>query len=98
MAKGAAGNGEFEHHIVAVRARIHGTGLMRYTLESYDAVQVLNLTPLTLQQTTRFEPTVLANFQSQRTRLVGTVTDIDENFDVHKIIVWAKPVAIEYPQ
>lgn len=47
--------------------------------------------------TTRFEPTVLANFQSQRTRLVGIITAIDEHFQITRIIVYAKPVAVEYP-
>jgi len=47
---------------------------------------------------TRFEPTVLSNFQSQRTRLIGKVTDVNEWFEINKIIIWAKAVAIEYPQ
>lgn len=46
---------------------------------------------------TRFEPTVLANFQSQRTRLIGTITELDEYFGIRRIIIYAKPVAVEYP-
>ena len=91
-------NGEFDTHIVAIRARVVGSGLLRYTLEDYSAIQSLALTPLTMAAATRFEPTVLSNFQSQRTRLIGTVTDINEWFDFSRILIFAKPVAIEYPQ
>ncbi len=98
MAKGVGGSGEFEHHIVGVRSRVIGSGLMRYTLEDYSAIQTNNLTPLTMLAATRFEPTVLSNFQSQRTRLIGKVTDVNEWFEISKIIIWAKAVAIEYPQ
>lgn len=98
MAKGASGRGEFDTHIVGIRARIVGSGSMQYTLEDYSAIQTTNLTTLTLAVTTRFEPTVLANYQSQRTRLIGKVTVVSEWFDISRIIIWAKAVAIEYPQ
>lgn len=97
MAKGGGG-GEWDTHIVSVRARIVGSGLMRYTLEDYSAIQSDNLATLTMVAATRFEPTVLSNFQSQRTRLIGKVTDINEWFEISRILVFAKPVAIEYPQ
>lgn len=99
MARGSAGsNGEYDTHLVSVRARVIGSGLMRYTFEDYSAIQTQNLVPLTMATATRFEPTVLSNFQSQRTRLIGKVTDIDEWFEFSRIIIFAKPVAIEYPQ
>lgn len=98
MAKSSGGNGEFDHHIVGVRARILGAGEMDYSLEDYSAVQTLNLVPLTMSTATNREPTVLCNFQSQRTRLIGKVDVIDEWFEISRIIIWAKPVAIEYPQ
>lgn len=98
MAKSSAsGRGEFEHHIVGVRGRILGEGDMLFSLEDYSAIQTSNLTALTMSTATRFEPTVLSNFQSQRTRLIGTVAEIDEWFDVSRLVIWIKPVAIEYP-
>lgn len=97
MAKGSS-QGEFDTHIVSVRARIVGTGNMKYTLQDYSNIQTMNLVPLPLLTATRFEPTVLSNFQSQRTRLIGKVTEINEWFEISRIIVWAKAVAIEYPQ
>lgn len=97
MARASAGV-ESETHLVAIRSRILGSGLMRFTLEDYSAIQTSNLIPLVLQTATRFEPTVLANFQSQRTRLIGKVADVTEWFEISKLIVFAKPVAEEYPQ
>lgn len=98
MAKGVGGQGEFEHHIVGVRARILGQGNMLYSLEDYSAIQTQNLTPLAMSTATRIEPLVLSNFQSQRTRLIGKTEVLDEWFEISRIIIWAKPVAIEYPQ
>lgn len=98
MASGSGGIGEYDTHIVGVRARVVGSGFMRYSLQDYSAIQTQVLAPLTMAALTRFEPLVLSNFQSQRTRLIGGVTDIDEWFEFSKIIIFAKPVAIEYPQ
>ncbi len=89
--------GELEHHIVAVRLRVVGTGNLLLSLEDYDAIQTQSLVALPMQASTRIEPMRLANFQSQRTRLIGQVTELDENFDIHRIIIFAKPVATEYP-
>lgn len=91
-------NGEFEHHIVAVRLRIIGSGNHKLTLTDYQDVQTQNLVDLPVTPITRFEPMRLANFQSQRTRLVGKTTEINEWFEISRIIIWAKPVAVEYPQ
>jgi hypothetical protein len=93
-----SGGEESEHHIVGVRTRILGSGLMRYTLEDYSAIQTVALTPLTMSSATRIEPTTLSNYQSQRTRLIGKVTDVNEWFEISRIIIFAKPVASEYPQ
>lgn len=90
-------SGEYEHHIVAVRLRVIGEGNLQLALTDYQDVQTLNLVPLPLVATTRIEPTRLSNFQSQRTRLVGQVTEIDEWFEISRILIFAKPVAIEYP-
>jgi hypothetical protein len=98
VAKGSSGSGEWDTHIVSVRARITGSGFMRYTLEDYSAIRVTNLAPLTMASATNREPTVLTNFQSQRTRLIGQVTDINEWFEISRVIIFAKPVAIEFPQ
>ena len=96
MAKQKLGS-EFEHHIVAVRLRVNGQGNLLLSLTDLDDIQNSDLVPLPMQEKTRFEPTRLANFQSQRTRLVGTTTELNEIFKIDKIIIFAKPVAVEYP-
>lgn len=96
MAKSSS-NGEFEHHTVAIRMRLNGTGNLKLSLTDLDDVQTQNLVPIPMLAITRIEPTCLANFQSQRTRLVGTTTEINETFSIGRIIIYAKPVASEYP-
>ena len=96
MAK-RSGSGEYEHHIVGVRMRVVGSGNLQMALTDLDDVQTQNLIPFTMATATRIEPLRLANFQSQRIRLVGKVTESGEYFEIQRIIVFAKPVAQEYP-
>jgi hypothetical protein len=89
--------GEYEYHIVGVRLRVTGSGNLDMSLNSYQNVLVKALVPLPMQAVTRIEPTRLSNFQAQRTKLVGEVDVIDEWFVINRIIIWGKPVAVEYP-
>lgn len=99
MAKrtGLGAGGENEHHIVGIRMRVTGAGNLKLTLTDLDEIQVQNLVDLPMSAATRIEPTRLANFQSQRTRLEGGTTEINETFRINRIIIFAKPVAVEYP-
>jgi hypothetical protein len=90
--------GESELHIVSVRTRVLGSGNLQYSLEDYSAIQTQVLVPQPMAAATRIEPLTLSNFQSQRTRLIGQVTNLGEWFEISRIIVFAKPVAEEYPQ
>lgn len=90
-------SGEYEHHVVSVKLRVIGVGDMDLALADLDDIQVQTLVPITMAVTTRFEPLRLANFQSQRIRLVGQVTEINEYFKIQRILMFAKPVAQEYP-
>lgn len=96
MAK-SKGSGESEHHVVSVRLRVTGSGNLLMQLQDLDDVQTQQLVPLPMAATTRFEPTRLANFQSQRIRFGIETNEIDETFLIRRIIIFAKPVAIEYP-
>lgn len=96
MAK-SGGNGENEHHVVGVRMRVIGSGNLLMNLTDLDEVQTQVLVPFSLSGTTRIEPTRLANFQSQRIRFEFRTTEINEHFHIKKIIIFAKPVAVEYP-
>lgn len=99
MAKSVLGSGgEYEHHIVAVRMRVTGVGNLDFKLESYDEIKTQTLIPFTLQVSTNIEPTRLANFQSQRTRWVlFNDVSVCSKFQISRIILFAKPVAVEYP-
>ena len=96
MAKKNSG-GEYEHHVVSIRMRVTGSGNMDLALTDYDDIQTQTLVPITMAATTRIEPLRLANFQSQRIRLVGNVSEINEWFQIQRILIFAKPVAQEYP-
>lgn len=97
MARQSSG-GENEHHIVSVRLRVTGSGNLQMALTDLDETQRQDLVPLAMSALTRIEPTRLANFQSQRIRFELMTTEINETFYVGRIIIFAKPVAIEYPQ
>ena len=97
MAKKGGTSIEGEHHIVGVRLRVTGEGNLHLRLQDLDNIQNQDLALLPLVTDTRIEPTRLANFQSQRTRLYGRVTEINENFHIRRIIIYAKMVAVEYP-
>lgn len=96
MAKKSSG-GENEWHVVAVRLRIVGTGNFLMRLSDLDNDQIVSLVDIPMQAATRIEPTRLANFQSQRIRFEGSTSEIDEYFRISKLILFAKPVAVEYP-
>lgn len=96
MAKKNQG-GEYEHHTVGVRMRVIGIGNLQLALTDLDDIQTQNLVPIPMATATRIEPFRLANFQSQRTRLVGKTTEMGENFKIVRILIYAKPVAQEYP-
>lgn len=91
------GNGEFEHHVVGVRLRVTGVGNLKLTLKSLDAVQTQQLVDVPMTDPNRIEPFRLANFQSQRIRLRGETTEINEIMAIRRVIIFAKPVAAEYP-
>ncbi len=47
---------------------------------------------------TNKEPTVLANFIDQYGQLEIKTTNINETFEVSKIVIFVKPVSTGYPQ
>lgn len=96
MAK-SKNNEESEHHVVAIRTRLKGSGNLKMSLFDLDDVQESVLVPLVMNPVTRIEPTRLANFQSQRIRLVLYTTELNEYFAIGRILIYAKPVAVEYP-
>ena len=88
---------ESEHHVVGVKFRVTGSGSLDLRLEDLSNVQTQDLVSLTMSTATRFEPIRLANFQSQRIRLRVGTDQINEYFNIRRVILFAKPVAVEYP-
>ena len=85
-------------HFNAARMRANGSGVLRSTLYSLDAVNSAVLPTITLAVTTNREPTILANFIEQRAYLDIRTTAKDEWFVISKITVFIKPVSTGYPQ
>ena len=88
---------EYDHHVVAVRLRLTGAGNLQHRLSGLDDVLQNTLVPLPMTATARIEPTRLANLQGQRIRYELWTDQLNETFLIRRIIIYAKPVAIEYP-
>lgn len=84
-------------HTVAVRLRVNGSGNLRLFLRSLDDVYNSALKPQVMATLTNIEPTILANFNEQRTQLQIITIAINERFLISKIVVFVKPVASGYP-
>jgi hypothetical protein len=85
------------HHFNAVTMRVVGDGDLQLSLVGFSDVDSNTLLPLALQSPWNKEPTRLANFNSQRARLVGTMTVMDDWFRINSITIWVKPVATSFP-
>ncbi len=85
-------------HFGLVRLRVTGSGNLQQILHSLDDVRSNVLANHAMTAVTDVEPTVLANFTQQRAYLEIKVDQINEWFNISKIIVFVKPVATSYPQ
>ena len=94
----SSGGEEVSNHYGAVRLRMRGDGNLRLTLKSLSEVKIKTLLSLVLQPKTYKEPNRITNFTQQRAKLEVRTTEIDENFEISKIIVFMKPVAKSYPE
>lgn len=97
MAKTKA-NEEVINHYGAVRLRVKGSANLRLVLYSLDEIKQNALLAVPIQSKTDVEPTRLSNFTQQRAKLEIRTTEIDETFQISKIVVFVKPVAKSYPQ
>ena len=96
MAKSSNTEG-YIHHYGAVRMRVTGSGALQMKLISLDDVRELELVDFTLAATTNIEPTRLCNFTDQSAYLEIKTTEIDERFEISKIVIFTKPVASNRP-
>lgn len=84
-------------HAVAVRMRVVGSGNLKLYLHTLDEIFTDQLPSIPMLGATNIEPTVLANFSDQRIQLEIKTTQINDQFNISKIIVFVKPVAQGYP-
>lgn len=87
----------YRNHYGFVRFRVKGVGDLKLTLYSLDETKSAVIPPLTLASTTNIEPTKKCNFSQQRAQLLFYTTEIDETFQMNKVIFFLKPVAENYP-
>jgi hypothetical protein len=93
----SSSGGDFIHHFTGVRMRVVGSGILRPTLRSPDAVVTQTLPTITMAATNRISPFVLSNFNQERVQLKLETTDIDEIFRINRIVLFARPVATMEP-
>jgi hypothetical protein len=84
-------------HTVAVRLRVTGSGNLQLFLRSMDDIRNTQLVSQVMTATTNIEPTILANFEDQRTQLELKTTEINEVFIVSRIVVFVKATRSGYP-
>lgn len=97
MARKSSGQGELIHHVAGVRMRVVGSGNLDMSLKSLDDIHTSTLQPFVMTATNYIEPLRLANFKSQRILLRFGVNEIDEWFQIRRIIILVKPVEADYP-
>ena len=89
---------EVVNHYGAIRLRVTGSASLRPTLYSLDEVRQSILAPIVLLTAAAVEPNRLANFTQQRVKLELRTININETFEISRIIIFIKPVAKSFPE
>lgn len=85
-------------HSAGLRIRVTGEGNLKNQLYTLDSIRVQNLANIALSLLTNREPSVLANFSSNRIMYRMYTEEIDELFEVSRIIVFIKTLYTQRPQ
>jgi hypothetical protein len=91
------GEGENIHHFAGIRLRVKGSGNLKPTVFSLDDVLSEVLVPIPMLSTTERQLTRLCNLQTQRAALELKTTELNEIFNIGRIIFYAKEVFTEFP-
>jgi hypothetical protein len=97
MARGMTSTGESIIHTSGITLRVDGSGNLNMTLYGINDVRSFVAMPLAMLDPDPIEPTRLVNFRSQRTMLEFVITEMDEYFEISRIILWMKVTATSYP-
>jgi hypothetical protein len=95
--KGSKGE-EVINHYGAVRLRVTGSANLQLTLLSLDEVYSNTMVPVPINSVNNVEPNRLANFTQQRAKLQIMTTNINEVFQISKIVIFIRPVAKSFPE
>jgi len=88
---------EVINHYGGILLRITGSASLKARLFSLSQVRSFTLLAIPIQAKSDVEPSRLANFTQQRAKLELRTTEINETFQISKIVVYVKPVAKNYP-
>ena len=97
-AKKSSGGEELINHYGAIRLRVTGSASLYMALYSLNEVKQSVLLPIPVISVNNVEPNRLSNFTQQRAKLEIRTINIDETFQISKIIVFVKPVANSFPE
>jgi len=84
-------------HFGGIRLRVTGAGNLQLRLLSLDNTTINSLAPITMSSITNREPTRLANFITQRGALTIFTTELNEQFNINRVILFLKPIWTQYP-
>jgi hypothetical protein len=91
-------NEEDISHFVGTRVRTTGVGNLIQYFHSFDNINNEQLVAIPMIPINNVQPFSLANFIDQRGALRCVIFEIDEYFNVSKIIIFAKALYTGYPQ
>ena len=84
-------------HITGVRLRVVGSGNLDMVMSSLDDVYSTSLMPLALASSNNREPTQLTNFVQQRVKVRIGTNEINEWFNISRMMVFVKTFGTSFP-
>lgn len=91
-------HGEMINHYTGVTLRVQGSGNLDMQIQSQEEIRTKNFVPLVMATNTDIQPTQITNFNAQRAKLRISVNEINEYFQISRIIVWVKPTDSMFPR
>lgn len=85
-------------HFGALRGRVTGTGNLLMSIFSLDDVRSKIMVPFDLQVTNHAMPHRLINFNTQKARIKFGTQDLDDFFNIDRVIVFVKKLFTMHPQ
>ena len=84
-------------HVGAIKLRVIGSGLLAPTLFAMDEATSQILQPFVLASNNINEPVRLTNFVTQKVKLRLETVNLNENFEINRIMIFIKPIYATVP-